>query len=427
VPSETKPDIHHPTRPGSPENFPDSESNGRQVIYAHGFNVNEQQSRSEIAEAFKRLWQSGSRAMFTGVSWYGSQGQKNTYIPGIGLTSADYHINVRNAFLTAPYLAGAVANLPGAHKFAIAHSLGNMLVSSAIVDHKMGVENYFAIDAAVAMEAYDGGTLKKDDMVNPGHVGSYHWTDYDRHLWASEWYQLFSPEKGFADDGRHGLTWRDRFGAIPNMYNFYSSGEEVLENSTGSLPALPKPWPFDANNSRLAWVSQEMRKGTFVINLVTEKCQAGWVPNGYWDVTVPQTGKNPIKAVLPPEQANALTDDDLRQEPFFQRFLDKRLRDPALGSDAAKEPQLRAEVLGAGIPALSLATGANSADAFHPLNSPDRNIPLMSFETGWPTVRPLDSHNHPRWLHSDLKAVAYPYNHKLHEKLVELGGLKNEN
>jgi hypothetical protein len=45
------------------------------------------------------------------------------------------------------------------------------------------------------------------------------------------------------------------------------------------------------------------------------------------------------------------------------------------------------------------------------------------FETGWPAERLQDPTKLTRWLHSDLKDVAYPFNHKLHDKLVELGGL----
>jgi len=47
--------------------------------------------------------------------------------------------------------------LPGTQKFIMAHSLGNIVVSSAIQDFGMNIDAYFAIDAAVATEAYDGG------------------------------------------------------------------------------------------------------------------------------------------------------------------------------------------------------------------------------------------------------------------------------
>jgi len=381
VSGETQPTISYPTRTGQPSNFPDSASNGRQIIYVHGFNVPEQKSRGEIAEAFKRLWQSRSKVMFTGVSWYGDQ----AYSGFLG-TSLDYYSNVRNAFLTAPALASAVASLPGAHKVVIAHSLGNMVVSSAIVDCSMSVETYFAIDAAVAMEAYDG-SIEDLGMVNPNAFSTFQgWPNYDQRLWSTEWYQLFSPANGFANDGRYGLTWRDRFDAIPNLYNFYSTGEEVLENPAQpqQLPTLGKEW---------IWVTQEMRKGTgllVVLNLfrlVDSGPEAGWALNTDWYVLPTGAPSGGNKQPRYPWQAttNDISDDALRADPFFQAFSDSNLTGPQ-GSSEATNIQVRADVLGRGIPALSLATGANSVSVFTD-DGGDRNIPLMNFETGWPSER----------------------------------------
>ena len=78
------------------------------------------------------------------------------------------------------------------------------------------------------------------------------------------------------------------------------------------------------------------------------------------------------------------------------------------------------------------ATGRNPAKVFVN-DAGDRNLNMSAsdqgpgFETGWPQTRLDDDKVTTRWLHSDLKAVAYPFNHKLHEKLVELGELSNEN
>jgi alpha-beta hydrolase superfamily lysophospholipase len=90
--------------------------------------------------------------MFTGVTWYGNESRWDDPTDAL-----DYYDNVRNAFLTASNLSVAVANLPGTQKFIMAHSLGNIVVSSAIQDFGMNIDAYFAIDAAVATEAYDGG------------------------------------------------------------------------------------------------------------------------------------------------------------------------------------------------------------------------------------------------------------------------------
>ena len=57
---------------------------------------------------------------------------------------------------SAPAFASHVAALPGTSKVVLAHSLGNMLVSSAAVDHNLQYSRYYMLNAAVPMEAYDG-------------------------------------------------------------------------------------------------------------------------------------------------------------------------------------------------------------------------------------------------------------------------------
>jgi hypothetical protein len=375
-------------------------------VYAHGFNVPEDKSRAEIAEMFKRLWQSGSRAMFTGVSWYGSQ--KTLWLVG----SLDYHVNVRNAFLTAPSLKTAVDLLPGTSKFICGHSLGNMLISSAIVDHQLSVDSYFAIDAAVAMEAYDGNAYDSN-MINPKKSLTFHaWKDYETRLWASEWYRLFPNA-----DGRSRLTWRNRFGAIPNFYNFFSSGEEVLKDSPSDKIAEGE---YPALGTDFAWVTQEIRKGTPVFDLlhfftfVNENAEGGW---GFHDAFSPS-----------PSQATAteFPDDVLRQNPFFKHFNDTRLTDPSEGSAVANDPAVRAQLLAAAIPALSRAQGANRSEQFDG-PSGDRNFNLSSpiFQTDWPQKRQNTRDIETRWLHSDLKDIAYPFNHRLHDTITDFGGLQN--
>ncbi len=165
---------------------------------------------------FKRLRRSGSRAMFTGVDWYGNQGQVNEseWFPLGGPLTVNYYKNVENSFDTAAGLKAAVAGLPGESKYIAAHSLGNMLVSSAIVDKEMSVSRYFMIDAAVAMEAYNGNAAGESGMLHPA------WNGYDARLRANEWCNLFP------GDERNKLTWKNRFGNIPNAINYFISGSD---------------------------------------------------------------------------------------------------------------------------------------------------------------------------------------------------------
>lgn len=228
------------------------------------------------------------------------------------------------------------------------------------------------------------------------------------------------------------MTWKGRFGLIPNLYNFYSSGEEVLENPepylpVGQLPSLLNP-------SRWAWINNEYRKGTWLISLVTHHDQGGWATNpNLYEPDFPGQ-QNAIWKPLPPNEANVRwNNEELQQEPFFRRFLDARLFNPQLGNAAALEIKTRGEVLGAGIPATSYAVARNEVGAFNPPNAPSQNFDMSSgdpqtgLQTGWPDERLSDTaYARDRWFHSDLRVIAYPFNNKLYKKIVNLGGL-NEN
>ena len=48
--------------------------NRQHFVMVHGYDVNEEQARGWFAETFKRLYQAGLRAKFTGVTWRGDQG-----------------------------------------------------------------------------------------------------------------------------------------------------------------------------------------------------------------------------------------------------------------------------------------------------------------------------------------------------------------
>lgn len=214
--------------------------NIKNFVFLHGYNVNGQEARGWQAEIFKRMFWSGSRARFWGVTW----DRWDTQIPIINKTR-NYHINVRHAFNTAPALNDFIRDKVDGDVTIAAHSLGNMIVSamltdnSAVWDASGKIKHYFMIDAAVAMEAYDGATTQEKDPASAPEVAlqkrymdHQEWAGAGYHdfLFASEWYQLFA-----SDDARSKLTWRDRFKKRPakaTYFNFYSSGEQVL----GTLP-----------------------------------------------------------------------------------------------------------------------------------------------------------------------------------------------
>ncbi|HEY5812160.1 MAG TPA: hypothetical protein VIT23_05875 [Terrimicrobiaceae bacterium] len=300
-----------------------------------------------------------------------------------------------------------------------------MLVTSAIKDHSLSLDNYFPFDAAVAIEAYDASALNTEDMCHSdwsNYVSSAPNASNPRRLWAAEWHNLFD-----AGDGRRKLSWRGRFGPISTAHNFYSTGEEVLNNTSNgehnSTIGL-----VTANQAERAWVTQELSKGrdTIAANLTWDS-NAGWGFNAYWFVSHSSTDPFGHPILTPPErrypeETASISDEALKSEPFFLRFQDNRLMNSSQGSAAANEYLTRAKTLAESIPSLSFAQGRNPVGTFE-----QRNYDLMSLKNedgAWPQSRLSNDKQLNRWLHGDAKDVAYRFNYLLYKKWVELGELK---
>lgn len=398
-----------------PANLPVFSKEDRHAVFVHGYNVNEHQSRGWSAEMFKRLWWSGSNARYYGVSWHGDESQF------LGV-SFNYQVNLINAFRTAPVLASFVNGLARQGDVTlIGHSMGNVVAGVAIQDEGARPDRYFMMDAAVAIEAYVADAESEPHMTNPK------WKDYEPRLFASEWHQLFP-----ADDGRRSLTWRGRFGGVvksTTVYNFYSSGEEVLANMNvqvgnvlaglirGGIDLL-----FGVTGSH-AWAMQETLKGTGQTGYFLSSTYGGWGFNPGWGTVV--EGENsapPIHIPLRPDEAAALPDSVLRATPFFSPGP-AGLYLPTGGLYAMdNQTQLLAEMF----PARTFAAGRNPLATSSALGSTNiaRGFNMNTeFKNGWPPSR-LTSTKRENWLHSDLRDVAYLFSHGLYRRWVELGAMK---
>jgi hypothetical protein len=443
-----------------PCNWPFHADEDRAFVFVHGYNVNEWQARAWSAEMFKRLWWSGSNSRFYAVSWFGDDTQVAWQ------TTINYHVNVRHAFETAPVLALVLnKTLQGQEVTVAAHSLGNMIVCSAIEDYGARPGRFCMIDAAVAMEAFDAGLPSQEFMTHPD------WLGYSNRLCASEWHQLF-PET----DGRRGLTWRGRFQDVPRLtqlYNFYSSGEEVLENRhdnadpwISDIASFQLQWPvlrMPVNTliGRWAWTLQEIMKGRVTASEMTKlyaegytiggtpawlalhvanlgnssilgSSYGGWGFNSYWDASGTllriDGGSTPTLLYLPgghrpPDQAGALPDADVEVNPFFLPFPDPRLT-TAEGGSLADDDSVRAQLLAEAIPARTFAAGGNR------LEKPDHDpVAKLNFDMnsdlqkrGWPAKRLNSSQDKKRWEHSDIHNVPYQYTGMAFDELVQLDG-----
>ena len=382
----------------------------RWFVFCHGYNVNGESARSWNAEVFKRLHQTGSDAKFLGVTWEGNQGQISEIILLAGGKTPDYWKNVHNAFKSSSALSEVVNGLTGGEKVIAGHSLGNMLVSSAICDHDLDAAQYFMVNAAVAREAYSASHAEADREK----VRNEEWKNYPTRLWPSDYWNL-----GFAQgDGRRKLTWRGRFATLAAKtlpHNYYSSGEDVLQSGDGASPNL-----FNVVfKGEGAWIKQEMGKGKATKAFVSGIGRDGWTSTGGWKFNSDAYLSYLPNPLDPPgtsatNDPNTLTNAQLKTAPFFNPFrtFDGQSVHGENGSAIAGDYNNRSFLLGHDIPALSNPAGSKEVNLGGNLR--DKNTDMMD---------EMKSGSWGNWQHSDLKEQKMDHVWKLYEDMVSKGKL----
>ena len=206
-----------------------------------------------------------------------------------------------------------VNGLSSGGKVVAGHSLGNMIMSSAICDQGLNAENYFMLNAAVPREAYFPAHMNTDRNL----VRNPTFQPYPTRLWSSDWKNLFPNS-----DGRSKLTWQGRFDDLPTKtapHNYFSTGEEVAKSGNGNLPSA-----LDLALGGSAWIMQEMSKGKATKAFVTGLGTGNWSANGGWEFNpnhYQQYRPNPLDppgGTLP--NTAAITDAELKANPFFKPF-----------------------------------------------------------------------------------------------------------
>ena len=174
------------------------------------------------------------------------------------------------------------------------------------------------------------------------------------------------------------------FSTISDVYDYYSEGEDVLNNGDGSVPSL---------GGEGAWVNQEMRKGTWLITLGPGNSEAGWGFNSdYNGLTV--------------AEKNTLSDTTLQINSFFKHFDDEELYEATGGTFLldghanVHHSAIYGRLLADGIPAISRPMGRNALSGFG-LGGNDMDSPSM--KNGWPSSRTLGPGLGSRWCTAMLR------------------------
>lgn len=402
-------------------NVPASFKPNKNFVFLHGYRVDKQGARAWHAETFKRLYHSGSNAMYVGFSWNANEGVWPTN------GELNYWGNVENAFNTAPIVSDIIQTALSGDITVAAHSLGNMVLSQAIQYEGFTPDNYFMLNPAVPVEAYDSGQLAQDEngvdgrnnpMIIPNWEMYYHAERVvqERRLFASDWHSLFDNT-----DNRSKLTWKDLFKNVPqktNVLQFYSKGEDVLAKSDGTEYTTLNIVTDGIGAN--AWVIQEHQKGKNTAAALWSGEQGGWGFNcAADDWYVPGflcTKYDSFDSAT----AFAIADQDLQERPFFNPFLRDNLFSTE-GTEGSDEAALfKGHTLAFGIPALSHAAGVEKLGigAIAPERTFDMNED--SFKKEWPAERRGEKN----WLHSDAKNIAYRYVYNLYDIWVQKGGLK---
>ena len=406
----------------APQNNPDSELGNKDVFFVHGFNVSPENARNWNREMFKRFWVSGMNARYWGVTWSGDY-----HVLFEDFNGLHYHRDVRQALMTAPTFRNLV-NSNGVDSVVIGHSLGNMVVSEALLAN-MNAKTYIMLDAAVASEAYRPELQANSTELIDKYVPS-DWDGYHERTWAANWYTWFTND---VNDARGKIGWAGHFAPLLNkqgldVYNFYSSGDEVfkenqevpgLVSGVFHWPTLNLDWPFFHPNLELdafPWQKQEVFKGVNAAGSLS----AGW---GFHCWTTNMNNET-VWVKYSAAGANAMVmDGSIVTNAVFDRGV-SAMFSPTI-SDYDK-----ADILAFHIPAVSSPAGKVETVGDEPQDGLDFNLNDSLFHAnGWGREAVLvtdekGQHFETPWLHSDIKNMAYYYVYPAFTNIVEIGDLR---
>lgn len=348
-----------------------------------------------------------------------------------------------------------------------AHSLGNMVASNAIAHEGMNVTRYYMINAATPLEAYNPDQ-RHDDPSHANRMIHTSWKEYwnssvdHSRVFATHWHELFP-----GSDNRSKVTWGGLFADATGVaYNFYSSGEDVVENAGANESVLTNYVSVvgtkigseftNRGGGVHAWTAQEIVKGNATLIFPTGALsqEAGWDFNSELfkrgDITSVVEGV-PIydytRRTAQDLTDNPLSDEQLAQIGFFDRFDERNLYGPIsdgnvlsgnsvtqsqssnlLNQSTEEGKELLYKLLSTAIPSRSYAAAANPSDEL----DDSQNINLQGLQDGYPQAAidfdydpddPNNGYSNGRWRHSDFKDISYLYVYPFFKEMIKQGSL----
>jgi hypothetical protein len=231
------------------------------TVFVHGFQNDEPGViQDNIPTYFKRLYWvkhpvlEAQKAGFVGVSWPSNPGL--THYPDAEFLALETGV---------PFacLLKDLKNRTGADLNIVAHSLGNMVVNSALQRTGPGlVDNYVMNEPAVAAEAFkDPNQPFAPGEADPGYldVVTRRYGYPDDTAWFNQWTQMVNGQPGglFGPDFTDLNNWNAKTDPLPAPKPFYYQRWTQVRPSTG----VPDNAPQDPNNHRGPW------KGYFFNNI----------------------------------------------------------------------------------------------------------------------------------------------------------------
>ena len=405
---------HTVAKPSAPTGLADSyfAENTPYLFFLHGFNVTPNTARGWQAEMFKRLWQTGCDMKFVGVTWFGEEGVFEAF---------HYQENVRNALLSGESFAALMSHYSQDKTVVMAHSLGNMVVSSALQFYGATCDTFMMLNAAIPSEAFGATVSNADEYVNCFESEQLFvlesWHSYPCKSWSVNWHKLFTE-----NEKESALTWRDIFKDIltkTTVCSFYSSEDELFElhhtvPSMLSGTEFDLAWPYidwtfpylhllssiRIEVSRYAWHKQEVFKG--MNGIIGTK-------GGGWSFHCRERG---FKVYPTGDDARNATDTRLRTRPVFSTR-----ETPFLSNASQYSDEEYFTLLALHMPALTPAMGRPENATFSDVASLNSIDMITVKNNGWGREH---FEYKGRWLHSDVKDMAYFYVHELFQTLNSL-------